>query len=353
MAKRKSPYNIMVLLLCILLCMGLSLYFSRAALAFDDAASSCVCSTRCSGSKDCPVCAENASDCTGVSAPGILVDITQPPACTSDSAEVGYCITDTAGSGFASAKLKVGPDGEWQNVTDSLEKWEDRYTGCVRITDNCAVTVRVTGHDGGIYEKKRYIDCFTNGSQIFLTGGMQNQGSSAEAAKPEPSVSAAGSEDTTPDTVTRSPLAFTPDGQSTVVDNVTDAGSKEFFTIFTKDDSTFYLVIDRERERDNVYLLDTVKESDLLSLAEKDTEQVSQSAVPDPKPVCGCANRCAPGEVRTDCPVCVLSWKDCAGKAPASEPKTPEKGSSSTVILVVIAALAAGGWRCWLLSENL
>ena len=73
------------------------------------------------------------------------------------------------------------------------------------------------------------------------------------------------------------------------------------------------------------------------------------SAVPDPEPVCVCKDKCAPGEVNTDCPVCVLSLKDCTGKVPAvdpdtdQEPKKPEKGGSSTMILVVIAALAVGG----------
>ena len=342
MAKRKSPHHMAAaLLLCVFLCMGLSMYLSYTALAFSDEDASCTCSTKCSENKDCTVCAENAAACTGASVSGIAVDITQPPACTADSTEVGYSITDTTGNGFASAKVKVGTDGEWQDVTNSLEKWQDRYTGRVRITDNCSVTVRVTGHDGGICEKTRYIDCFTNGSQVVLTDGMQDKGSNAEGEKSE-------SSDSTDDedTASRSPLAFTPDGQGTVVDNVVNADSKEFFTISTQDDNTFYLVIDRERENENVYLLDTVKESDLLSLADKDAEQASQSAVPDPVPVCNCTGKCAPGEVKTSCPVCVLSWKDCTGSAPAAdstpEPKAAENGNI-TMILVVIAVLAVGG----------
>lgn len=144
---------------------------------------------------------------------------------------------------------------------------------------------------------------------------------------------------------------LTPDGQGGVVDNATNEDGKEFFTIATKDENTFYLVIDKQRGEDNVYFLDTVKESDLLSLAEKDKEDTSQSAIPDPEPECLCINKCVPGEVKTDCPVCVLSLKDCTGKAPAAdpdddtdtEPEKPEKSSDSTLILVVIAALAVGG----------
>ena len=73
------------------------------------------------------------------------------------------------------------------------------------------------------------------------------------------------------------------------------------------------------------------------------------SAIPDPEPVCTCKDKCAPGEVNTDCPVCVLTMMDCTGKAPAVDPDTdpepekPEKDGSSAMILVVIAALAVGG----------
>lgn len=115
--------------------------------------------------------------------------------------------------------------------------------------------------------------------------------------------------------------------------------------------SSWHLVIDKQRDSENVYFLNAVTESDLLALAEKDKkpEGNNVSAIPDPEPVCTCKDKCAPGEVNTDCPVCVLTMMDCTGKAPAvdpdtdQEPEKPEKGGSSTMILVVIAALAVGG----------
>jgi hypothetical protein len=64
--------------------------------------------------------------------------------------------------------------------------------------------------------------------------------------------------------------AFTPDGTGTVQDNVTDETGKEFFTIMTPDENVFYLVIDRERQEENVYFLNAVTEDDLLSLAKKE-----------------------------------------------------------------------------------
>lgn len=174
---------------------------------------------------------------------------------------------------------------------------------------------------------------------------------SASTTTAEPSVSTSADQNPEDEQTEETASALTPDGQATVVDNVTDAGSKEFFTFTTPNENTFYLVIDRQRESENVYFLNTVTESDLYALAEQDTEQETPgvSAIPDPEPVCTCAGKCVAGEVNTDCAVCVLSLTDCAGKAAAVDPvedqetEQEEKGGSGTVILVVIAALAVGG----------
>ena len=48
---------------------------------------------------------------------------------------------------------------------------------------------------------------------------------------------------------------LTPDGQGTVLDNATDDEGKEFFTVTTADESVFYLVIDRQKNGENVYFL--------------------------------------------------------------------------------------------------
>ncbi|OPX92569.1 MAG: hypothetical protein A4E53_00434 [Pelotomaculum sp. PtaB.Bin104] len=65
---------------------------------------------------------------------------------------------------------------------------------------------------------------------------------------------------------------FTPDGTDTVVDSATDEDGKQFYTITTPAGNTFYLIIDLERDSDNVYFLDAVMEKDLLALAESDDD---------------------------------------------------------------------------------
>ena len=105
---------------------------------------------------------------------------------------------------------------------------------------------------------------------------------------------------------------FTPAGTGTVVDHATDGDGKEFYTIMTPAENVFYLVIDRQRETENVYFLNAVTEADLLALAViPETPEVIQQAPPvEPEP--------------------------------EPEPE-PEKGGGMGMILVVVLALLGGG----------
>lgn len=116
--------------------------------------------------------------------------------------------------------------------------------------------------------------------------------------------------------------AFTPAGTGEVMDNANDGDGKEFFTIKTKSDNVFYLIVDRQRETDNVYLLNAVSESDLVALAEKE-EDSGVSAVPEPEP----AEQTEPAAEETE------------------EVKTSSNSgnNSGVIIFIFIAVLAAGG----------
>ena len=143
---------------------------------------------------------------------------------------------------------------------------------------------------------------------------------------------------------------LTPDGQASVLDNATDQEGKEFYTFTTPDENVFYLVIDRQRESENVYFLNAVTERDLLELAEKDKEGGAggESAIPAVE-VCSCTKQCVAGKVDTACPVCKNDLKSCTGEpeeteAPEEErPEKPKKGSGGTFLFILLAALAAGG----------
>ncbi len=53
-------------------------------------------------------------------------------------------------------------------------------------------------------------------------------------------------------------IPFTIAGNGEVEDNIVDDPSKEFFTVKTKGGNTFFLVIDRARDSENVYMLSMI-----------------------------------------------------------------------------------------------
>lgn len=295
---------------CAMLCLVMSLSLTGTALAYD-------------GSRD---------------EQDITIRITPPSGWATQRAEVEVRVTDNAGTGFQSAQVQVG-GGAWQDITRQLEQTENRWYTVVEVTENCTVYVRVTGKDGTIYEKSQFVRCF-NTADDYRNPALSTPGSTDTTATPSPALQPSAGP-TTP-----------PGGQGTVIDNASgtlEESGREFFTIATPDKNVFYLVIDRQRDSENVYFLNAVTESDLMALAEKDDEGPSQSAVPDPGPVCSCTQKCVPGAVNATCPVCILSWQGCAStaEAPGQTDPEPEKGSdgggTGTVIVVLLAALTVGG----------
>ena len=98
------------------------------------------------------------------------------------------------------------------------------------------------------------------------------------------------------------PKPFTPPGTGTVIDNVTDSDGKEFYTIKTPDEHIFYLVIDKQRNTENVYFLNAVTVDDLTALAEQPappkngmnltpppsaTPEPPEETPPEPQPAAG------------------------------------------------------------------
>jgi len=80
-------------------------------------------------------------------------------------------------------------------------------------------------------------------------------------------------------------FGLTPDGTGVVVDNIVTQNDLEFFTVFTEAGNEFFLVVDRQRSTDNVYLLNAVTEADLMALAESGGNAgASVSGIPTPEP---------------------------------------------------------------------
>ena len=72
---------------------------------------------------------------------------------------------------------------------------------------------------------------------------------------------------------------FTPDGNLTLVDDLDtqEASSLQYMTVQTKNGTTFYIIIDRTADKDNVYFLNPVDAADLMALMDDDTKAKFQT----------------------------------------------------------------------------
>ena len=171
--------------------------------------------------------------------------------------------------------------------------------------------------------------CFTTFSTVAFAGGGE------EEIPTIPEVN---------EPVKSSPTALTPDGNLTLVDDVSgeQAEDKQFVTVISKNGNYFYLVIDRAGDRQNVYFLNLVDEEDLLALIEEDKPK--QQETPQ---ICKCINLCEEGKIDPNCYLCRNDLTKCTGKSltPTSTPE-PEKEKykgMGGILLLLIVGIAGGG----------
>ena len=85
-------------------------------------------------------------------------------------------------------------------------------------------------------------------------------------AVPEPVIS-----EETPEETETTPFSVAGNGQ--LLDDISDDETKQFLTVQTKNGNTFFMVIDRSRDSENVYMLSLIDENDLAEfLGEDETE---------------------------------------------------------------------------------
>ena len=118
---------------------------------------------------------------------------------------------------------------------------------------------------------------------------------------------------------------FTPDGQASVLDNVTNLEDKEFFTFTTSAGNVFFLVVDRQRGSDNVYFLNAVTERDLIALAEQSEEDIVGGI---------------PVSTTSQNPAEPLETPQ---EEPTNSPPPDKDNGNGTMIFMLIAVAIAGG----------
>lgn len=116
---------------------------------------------------------------------------------------------------------------------------------------------------------------------------------------------------------------FSVPGNGQLVDDKTDDGTKQFLTIQTKNGNTFFLVLDRSSNTENVYMLSMIDENDLAEFIE------GTPAVAEPE---------------TETPQVVIPETEEVQEETETEPepeKQPEGMNTGTLLAAVL--LLAGG----------
>ena len=116
---------------------------------------------------------------------------------------------------------------------------------------------------------------------------------------------------------------FTIAGNGEVLDDISD-GSKEFYTITTSNNNSFFIVVDRARASENVYMLAKVNEDDVSDFIEGYT-----APTPTPAPTVQI-------QLPTPAPT---------PQVITVEPEKQESGMNSYVLIGALAlAVIVGGW---------
>ena len=120
-------------------------------------------------------------------------------------------------------------------------------------------------------------------------------------------------------------IPFTIAGNGEVEDNMMDDPSKEFFTVKTKGGNTFFLVIDRARNSENVYMLSMIDEYDLQEFLDDEERN---------------------GQQEEETPAVVLpeTKPEPTPDVEIEEPKEESSGGMNKILLLVfVAALGGAG----------
>ena len=147
---------------------------------------------------------------------------------------------------------------------------------------------------------------------ILFSGKMTAYAYVDESAEPEPVIM-----EETPEETEATPFSVAGNGE--LLDDITDDETKQFLTVQTKNGNTFFMVIDRSRNSENVYMLSLIDEYDLAEFIEEEK----------PEPV-------------EEKPVVIVEEPQPEPVQEESQPK-PEKGGMGMGALLTIILLGAGG----------
>lgn len=147
---------------------------------------------------------------------------------------------------------------------------------------------------------------------VLLSGTMTAYAYVDESAEAEPETVIM---EETPEETEDTPFSVAGNGE--LLDDITNDETKQFLTVQTKNGNTFFMVIDRSRNSENVYMLSLIDEYDLAEFIEEEKNE--------------------PVEEK---PAVIVEEPQ---QEPVREEPQPEKGGMGMGALLTIILLGAGG----------
>lgn len=144
--------------------------------------------------------------------------------------------------------------------------------------------------------------------------------------EPAPETSPEITPESTPET--SGDTSFSIPGNGEVLDDITDDGSKEFFTITSANGNTYFLVIDKSNNSENVYMLSMIDENDLQDFIDEEGSEKAEDSQ---------------GTVVLEEPEETVTPEEPAESTEESEAKEETSSGSLTSVFAVILLAAVVG----------
>ena len=160
----------------------------------------------------------------------------------------------------------------FSTVCYAKEDEDDDYSG---------VTYEEVEDDSKKQESTTVAPATTEAPKVLTTEAATVQTTEAKTevtteAVTEATTESAGETDKVLEEVDENGQPFSTSGNSSLVDDYQDDKTKEFLTITTDNGNSYFIVIDRSGNMDNVYLLSKVDEHDLQNFVEKEEEVTTE-----------------------------------------------------------------------------
>ena len=121
---------------------------------------------------------------------------------------------------------------------------------------------------------------------------------------------------------------FTTPGNGDLGDEIKNSSGKDFYTIHTKNNKTFYLVVDHSNNTENVYMLSLIDENDLAEFMDQTEKEIEAEVTP---PV-----------IIPETPAPTEPPEQPETTTPEPEPEKKQPFENSTVLILGCAALLFG-----------